>query len=282
MRWLIDPFRYEFMVRALVAGLLAVVATSVAGTWVVLRRLAFMGDALAHGIIPGIAAALLIGIDPVIGALGAAVVMIGAIALIHRTTRLGEDTAIGLLFVGMLALGVIVISRSHSFAVDLVAVLFGDVLGVSVGDLWLQVGAAVLVVAGVVLFYRPLLALAFNEQKAEALGMRPRLANLVMLGLITVAVVSSFRAVGALLVFGLLVAPPATAILIARRVPVVMAVAMLLGFTEVAFGLVISFHADTATGATVSGLAVAVFFVVLAVTRAATRVRLANGERTEG
>lgn len=282
MRWLIDPFRYEFMVRALVAGLLAVVATSVAGTWVVLRRLAFMGDALAHGIIPGIAAALLIGIDPVIGALGAAVVMIGAIALIHRTTRLGEDTAIGLLFVGMLALGVIVISRSHSFAVDLVAVLFGDVLGVSVGDLWLQVGAAVLVVAGGVLFYRPLLALAFNEQKAEALGMRPRLANLVMLGLITVAVVSSFRAVGALLVFGLLVAPPATAILIARRVPVVMAVAMLLGFTEVAFGLVISFHADTATGATVSGLAVAVFFVVLAVTRAATRVRLANGERTEG
>src|SRR3972149_2037849 len=256
MRWLIDPFRYEFMVRALVAGLLAVVATSVAGTWVVLRRLAFMGDALAHGILPACAAALLIGIGPVIGALGAAVVMIGAIALIHRTTRLGEDTAIGLLFVGMLALGVIVISRSHSFAVDL---------------------AAVLVVAGVVLFYRPLLALAFNEQKAEALGMRPRLANLVMLGLITVAVVSSFQAVGALLVFGLLVAPPATAILIARRVPVVMGVAMLLGFAEVVGGLLISFHANTATGATVSALAVGGFFVVLAGTRAVARLRLPGG-----
>src|SRR3970040_1369682 len=108
MHWMTDPFAYDFMRRALMSGLLAVVATSVAGTWVVLRRLAFMGDALAHGIIPGIAAALLIGIDPVIGALGAAVVMIGAIALIHRTTRLGEDTAIGLLCVGMLALGVVV------------------------------------------------------------------------------------------------------------------------------------------------------------------------------
>lgn len=277
MHWLTDPFTYDFMQRALLAGLLAVVATSVAGTWVVLRRLAFMGDALAHGIVPGIALALLIGVDPVIGAVAAAMVMIGAIALIHRTTRLGEDTAIGLLFVGMLAVGVIVISRTHSFAVDLVAVLFGDVLGVSVGDLWLQLVASVLVIAGVVLFYRPLLALAFNEQKAEALGMRPRVANLVMLGLITIAVVSSFRAVGALLLFGLLVAPPATAILLARRVPVVMTVAMLLGFAEVVGGLVISFHNDTATGATVSGLSVAVFFVVLAGTRVANRIGARRG-----
>ena len=277
MHWLTDPFTYDFMQRALLAGLLAVVATSVAGTWVVLRRLAFMGDALAHGIVPGIALALLIGVDPVIGAVAAAMVMIGAIALIHRTTRLGEDTAIGLLFVGMLAVGVIVISRTHGFAVDLVAVLFGDVLGVSVGDLWLQLVASALVIAGVVLFYRPLLALAFNEQKAEALGMRPKVANLVMLGLITIAVVSSFRAVGALLLFGLLVAPPATAILMARRVPVVMAVAMLLGFAEVVGGLVISFHNDTATGATVSGLSVAVFFVVLAVTRVATRLGAHRG-----
>jgi ABC-type Mn2+/Zn2+ transport system permease subunit len=281
VHWLTDPFAYDFMRRALFAGLLAVVATSVAGTWVVLRRLAFMGDALAHGIVPGVAVALLIGMDPVLGALAAALVMIGAISLIHRTTRLGEDTAIGLLFVGMLAIGVIVISRTRSFAVDLVAVLFGDVLGVTVGDLWLQVGAAILVLLGVVIFYRPLLTLAFNEQKAEALGMRPRLANLVMLGLITVAVVSSFRAVGALLVFGLLVAPPATAVLVARRVPVVMGVAMLLGFVEVAAGLLVSYHADTASGATVAGLAVAVFFVVLVITRVTGRMRRRRSPATD-
>ncbi|HHC07837.1 MAG TPA: metal ABC transporter permease, partial [Actinobacteria bacterium] len=110
--WLVDPFRLDLMRRALVAGLLVAVTTSLVGTWVVLRGMAFMGDALAHGVVPGLAAALLLGIHPVVGAFAAAAVMVGAIAAIHRATRLREDTAIGLLFVGMLALGVVVVSRS--------------------------------------------------------------------------------------------------------------------------------------------------------------------------
>ena len=264
MDWLIDPFSFDFMQRALAAGVLAVLTTSLVGTWVILRGLAFMGDALAHGVLPGIAVALLLGVHPMLGAAVAAVVMVGAISLVHRTTRLTEDTAIGLLFVGMLALGVIIISRSGSFAVDLVAILFGDVLGTSWGDLVVQGVAAVIAVGGVVLFYRPLLVLSFNEQKAATLGLRPRLAHLLMMGLITVAVVASFQTVGALLVFGLLIAPPATAVLVARRVPIVMVAASVLGTVEVAGGLLISFHFDTAAGATMSGLAVAVFFVVLA------------------
>jgi len=262
--WLTEPFSYDFMQRALAAGVLAVLTTSVVGTWVILRGLSFMGDALAHGVLPGIAVAVLLDLNPVIGAAVAAVVMVGAISLVHRTTRLSEDTAIGLLFVGMLALGVIIISRSGSFAVDLVAILFGDVLGTTWGDLALQGAAAVVALAGVTLFYRPLLVLCFNEQKAATLGLRPRLAHLLMMGLITLAVVSSFQAVGALLVFGLLIAPPATAVLLARRVPTVMVVAAALGVVEVAVGLLISYHLDTAAGATLSGLAVAVFFLVLA------------------
>ena len=268
MDWLTHPFSFDFMQRALAAGVLAALTTSVVGTWVILRGLAFMGDALAHGVLPGIAVALLLGLNPVLGAAVAAVVMVGAISLVHRTTRLSEDTAIGLLFVGMLALGVIIISRSGSFAVDLVAILFGDVLGTSGGDLVLQAVAAVVALAGVALFYRPLLVLCFNEQKAATLGLRPRLTHLVMMGLITLAVISSFQAVGALLVFGLLIAPPATAVLLARRVPTVMLTAAALGIVEVAAGLLISFHLDTAAGATMSGLAVAVFFVVLVGTRA--------------
>lgn len=264
MDWLTDPFSFDFMQRALAAGVLAVLTTSLVGTWVILRGLAFMGDALAHGVLPGIAVALLLGIHPMLGAAVAAVIMVGAISLVHRTTRLTEDTGIGLLFVGMLALGVIVISRSGSFAVDLVAILFGDVLGTSWGDLVIQGVAAAIAVGGVVLFYRPLLVLSFNEQKAATLGLRPRLAHLVMMGLITVAVVASFPTVGALLVFGLLIAPPATAVLVARRVPTVMVTASVLGTVEVTAGLLISFHLDTAAGATMSGLAVAVFFVVLA------------------
>lgn len=271
MDWLTEPFSYDFMQRALLAGILAVATTSVVGTWVIIRGLAFMGDALAHGILPGVAIALLLDVNPVVGAAAAAIVMIGAISLIHRTTRLSEDTAIGLLFVGMLAVGVIVISRSGSFAVDLVAILFGDVLGTTTGDLVVQAVAAGIVTGGVVAFYRPLMALSFNEAKAEALGLRPRLAHLVMMTLITVAVVASFQAVGALLVFGLLVAPPATAVLVAHRVPVVMVAAALIGAVEVLAGLIISFHFDTAAGATMSGLAVAVFFVVLLIRRLRNR-----------
>ncbi|MCU0281453.1 MAG: metal ABC transporter permease [Acidimicrobiia bacterium] len=275
MDWLTEPFSFDFMQRALAAGVLAVLTTSVVGTWVILRGLAFMGDALSHGVLPGIAVALLLDIHPMIGAAVAAVVMVGAISLVHRTTRLSEDTAIGLLFVGMLALGVIIISRSGSFAIDLVAILFGDVLGTSNGDLVVQGVAAALALGGVTLFYRPLLVLCFNEQKAATLGLRPRLAHLVMMALITVAVVSSFQAVGALLVFGLLIAPPATAVLVARRVPTVMVVAAALGIVEVAAGLLISYHLDTAAGATMSGLAVAVFFVMLA----GTRLRAASAGR---
>lgn len=267
MGWLTEPFSFDFMLRAWAAGVLAAVTTSVVGTWVILRGLAFMGDALAHGLLPGIALALLFGIDPMVGAAAAAVVMVAAISLVHRATRLSEDTAIGLLFVGMLALGVVLISRSGSFAVDLVAILFGDVLGTSVSDLVVQGVVAAVAVGGVVLFYRPLLVLSFNEQKAATLGLRPRLANLVMMGLITMAVVASFPAVGALLVFGLLIAPPATAVLVARRVPTVMVTAAVLGVIEVTAGLLISYHADTAAGATMSGLAVAVFFLVLAIVR---------------
>ncbi len=268
MDWLTHPFSFEFMQRALAAGVLAALTTSVVGTWVILRGLAFMGDALAHGVLPGIAIAVLLDLNPVVGAAVAAVVMVGAISLVHRTTRLSEDTAIGLLFVGMLALGVIIISRSGSFAVDLVAILFGDVLGTTKGDLVMQAVAAALALGGGTLLYRPLLVLCFNEQKAATLGLRPRLAHLVMMGLITLAVVSSFQAVGALLVFGLLIAPPASAVLLARRVPTVMAVAAALGIFEVVAGLLISYHFDTAAGATMSGLAVTVFFLILAGTQA--------------
>lgn len=273
MDWLTDPFANEFMIRALLAGTLAVITTSVVGTWVIIRGLAFMGDALAHGVLPGIAVAFLLDVNLMVGAAAAAVVMILSISLIHRTTRLSEDTSIGLLFVGMLALGVIIISRSGSFAVDLVAILFGDVLGTTANDIVIQATAALAVVGGVAVFYRPLLALSFNEQKAQVLGMNPGLANLVMMGMITLAVITSFRTVGTMLVFGLLIAPPATASLVARRVPFMMASSVIIGTLAVLVGLMLSFHLDVAAGATMSGLAVAFFFLTLALTRLTGRLR---------
>ncbi len=271
--YITDPFALGFMQRSLLVGVLAVVTTSVVGTWVVLRGLAFMGDALAHGVVPGIAIAFILEVNLVLGAAVAALVMIGAISLIHRTTTLTEDTAIGLLFVGMLALGVIIISKAGSFAVDLVAILFGDVLGTTTSDIVVQLIASAVALGGVALFYRPLLVLAFNEEKAEVLGLNPRLTHLVMMGLVTLAVVTSFQTVGTMLVFGLLIAPPATAALIARRVPVMMATAVAIGSLSVVLGLVFSFHYDLAAGATISGIAVAIFFVVLIGRQVARAIR---------
>ncbi len=274
MTWLTEPFTFDFMQRALLAGALVAVTTSVVGTWVVLRGLAFMGDALAHGVLPGLALAFLLDINLTLGAVAGAVVMLAGITLTHRKARLTEDTAIGLLFVGMLALGVIIISRTGSFAAELTGFLFGDILGISTGDLWLSLIGAVVAVVVTVAFYRAFLVLAFNEQKARMLGLRPAVADALMMALITLAIVTSFRAVGTLLVFGLLVAPPAAAAQIVRRVPALMVTATLIATVSVVVGLVASWHLDTAGGATVSFVAVLFFFLVLIVSSLRRDVRI--------
>lgn len=264
MDWFTDPFALAFQQRALLAGSLAAVATSAAGIWVVVRGMTFLGDALVHGVVPGIALAVLIGFDPAIGAAIAAVVMIGGIRLVHRQTAFAEDTGIGLLFVGMLGLGVILISRSDSYTGSLTAILFGNAFGVTAGDLvWHGVIAAV-TVAGSLLFYRRFLVLSFNEQKAQLLGLRPALSHGVLLGLTTLAIIGSSRTVGTLLVLGLMVAPPATAALLVRRVPSMMALSAVIGIGSVAVGLVVSYHAGTSGSATMAVLPVGLFFLVLA------------------
>jgi zinc/manganese transport system permease protein len=257
LEWLTEPFAVRFMQQALLGGLLAAVTTALIGTWVVIRGMAFMGDALAHGVLPGIALAFVLGLDLTLGAIAGALVMVAGIAFVHRRAPgLREDTGIGLLFVGMLALGVIIVSRLPSFTTSLTTFLFGDILGIRVGDLAVQVVATALAIVGVVLGYRPFLVLSFNEAKAEVLCLHPRLAHLAMLTLLTLAIVSSFRAVGTLLVFGLLIAPPATAALLARSVPAMMLTAVGLGSGAVVVGLLVSWHLGTAAGATVAGVAV--------------------------
>lgn len=273
MHLLVDPFDLEFMQRALLAGMLAVVASSVVGTWVVLRGLSFIGDALAHGVIPGMALAVLWGFDLTLGAFATAAVMVAGIGVVNRRAHLGEDTAVGLLFVGMLALGVIIVSKSATFTSDVQHLLFGDVLGVTWSDVARQAVAALVVVVATALGYRPLLALSFNEGKAASLGLRPGATHLLLLALVAVAIVSSFQAVGTLLVFGLLVGPPATAALLARRVWRCMVLAVLLGWVAVVVGLVLSYHHGTAAGATMAATSVAGFFAVLTVQEVVRAVR---------
>jgi ABC-type Mn2+/Zn2+ transport system permease subunit len=272
--WLIAPFELAFQQRALIGGSVAAVALALVGTWVVIRGMSFLGDALVHGVVPGIAVAILFGFNVLIGAAAAAVLMMLGINLVHRQTTFSEDTSIGLLFVGMLGLGVIIISRTDSYSGNLTEILFGDALGVTAADIGLLAGLLVVTLVGTVLLFRPFLALSFNEQKAQLLGLRPRMAHAALLGLITIAIVGSFQTVGTLLVFGLLVGPPATAALIVRRVPMIMTLAAGIGVFSVAVGLVISYHANTSGSATMAVVPIVLFFVTLSgrALRAHTRV----------
>ncbi len=273
--WWVTPFANDESLRlALFAGLLAVVSTSVVGVWVVLRGMSFFGDALAHGVLPGIAIAFVVGGNTTVGAAVSALVMIGGISVVKSHSPLPEDVSIGILFIGMLALAVAIISSSTGSSVDdLDRFLFGSVTGVDGADLVRQAIAAVVAVAGVVVLHRALLALTFDEASAGLIGFRPRLTHGVLLALVALAIIASFKTVGNLLVFAFLVAPPATATLVARSVHRIMVVAVLLGSVSIVVGLLVSFHRGTAAGASMALSAVTLFFVVLAGKSAVSSVR---------
>ncbi|QCR18308.1 zinc ABC transporter permease AztB [Agrococcus sp. SGAir0287] len=259
MPWILEPFATAFFGRALLGGVLAATICAIAGAWVVSRGMAFLGEALGHGMLPGVAIATLLGASPIAGAAASAAVMGLGIGWLTRRSRMQHDTAIGIAFVAMLATGVIVVSRSGSFATDVTAMLFGDVLAIRASELAalaVGLGATILVAA---LLHRPLTALAFDERVATTLGMRPRLARLGLAALVIVAVVASYQAVGTLLVVALLVAPPAAAALWARSVAATMAGGAAIGAAAVVVGLLASWHLATAAGASIAVAAVALF-----------------------
>jgi ABC-type Mn2+/Zn2+ transport system permease subunit len=263
VEWWLAPFELGFQQRALWGGILAALMASTVGTWLVLRGMSFFGDAFVHGIIPGIAAAVVLDINPFIGAAVAALVMVVAIELVQRKTVLGEDTSIGLLFVGMLALGVVIISQLDSYSGSLTSILFGDALGVTWSGIYSQLVLLAIVLIAVVVLYRPLLALSLNKEKAELLGMRPGFTHAALLALIALAVIGSYQSVGTLLVFGLLVGPPAVASLLSRSVVQMMMVAALVGVISVWLGLTISYHFGTAASATMALVPIILFFALL-------------------
>ena len=272
MNWLTDPWSWwvepfldnPAMVRALWAVLLTAACTSLVGTWVVLRGMSFLGDALAHGVLPGIAIAFVIGADTTLGAFIAAVLMVGGVNVVRAASPLPDDASIGILFVGFLALAVVVMSSQRaSYTGDLTRFLFGSITGVDSADLTRQAVVTAITVVAVVVLYRALLVGTFDERQATLLGLRPRLTRLILLVLVALAIVASFGTVGNLLVFAFLIAPPATATLLVRRVPAIMAVGVAIGAVCGLVGLLISYHHATAAGATMALCTVVVFFTAL-------------------
>nr|WP_315267189.1 zinc ABC transporter permease AztB [Microbacterium lemovicicum] len=252
----LEPFALGFVQRALVGGALVAVLCGVVGTWVVIRGMAFLGEALAHGMLPGVALATVLGAPVLLGgALGAVLMSVG-IGALQRRGRLSYDTSIGLLFVSMLALGVIIISHSGSFATDATSILFGDILAITTADLALLGIAAVVGLIVAFIAHRSLVALALDARIAFVLGLRPRLAQAALVGLVTLAVVASYQAVGSLLVVGLLLAPAVAAGQWTTRIPSQMFLAAVFGVAAVFVGLLVSWHAATAAGASVAAAAI--------------------------
>jgi ABC-type Mn2+/Zn2+ transport system permease subunit len=259
MAWLIEPLSYGFMQRGLAAGLLVGVLCAVVGCYVVLRGMAFLGDALAHAVLPGVAVAYLLGGNLTLGALVAAVAVALLIALSARQGAVREDTAIGIWFAAALALGVALISSLRTYAVDLSHILFGNLLGVSPGDLALVavIGAGVLGL--VALFYRPFLVISFDPVLAATLRWPAERLRGLLLVLLALTIVVSLQTVGVSLVAALLVTPAATAYLLTRRLPAMMAVAAALGAISSTVGLYLSYYLNIASGAAVVLTATAFF-----------------------
>lgn len=260
--WLITPLTYEFMQRGLLASLMVGVLCAVIGCYVVLRGMAFLGDALAHAILPGVAVAYLLKGNLLVGALVAAIVVALGIGYISRQATIKEDTAIGILFAAALSLGVALISTIKTYAVDLTHILFGNVLGVSQTDLWLTAGLGLIVLATIALLFKEFLVISFDPVLAATLRLpAERLRNLMLI-LLALTIVVSLQTVGVGLVSAMLVTPGATAYLLTRRLSTMMLIAASLGAFSSVAGLYLSFYVNVASGAAVVLTATLIFLLV--------------------
>ena len=280
IEWLVAPLRHAFMVRALIASVLVGGLCSVVGAFVVLRSMAFLGDAIAHSVLPGIATGMLVAgrgdrRSLFWWALATSVLVALGIGWVSRRGRLREETAIGIVFAGTFALGIALLSRVRGFALDLVHVLFGDVLGVSTADLVLiaAFGAGVLLV--IFLFYKELLLVSFDPTHAATLRLPVAAYQSLTLVLVAVTVVVSLQVVGLALTLALLVAPTSTALLFVRRVPLAMAVGAAVGAASGILGLYVSYYLGVASGAAIVLVAIAAFLCALAIAGLRRRVRRA-------
>lgn len=266
IQFILAPLQYPFMIRGLVATVMVGIVCATMGTYVVLRGMAFFGDALAHAILPGIAVGYLVGggareplfwwamLTAVLSALG-----IGAIS---RATQIKEDTAIGIIFAGMFALGVALISTVRSYTVDLTHFLFGEVLSVRTADLKLTGAFVVLILLLVILFYKEFLVISFDPILAATLRIPVNLLDFLLMVLIALSIVVSLQTVGVALMVAMLVTPAATAYLLTRRLPTMMVLAMIIASVSGWIGLYISFYVQIASGAAIVLVATAIFGLV--------------------
>jgi ABC-type Mn2+/Zn2+ transport system permease subunit len=274
--WLTAPFQYPFMLRALWASLIVGVVCPVLGTYVVLRGMAFLGDALAHIILPGVVLAFLLGWPLALGALLAGALAALAIQFISSRAELREDAAIGVVLAGAFALGVALISLQRSYAVDLAHILFGDLLGVTAADLALIGGLGLVVLLVVLAFYKEFLVLSFDPLLAATLRLPVGLLKNLLLVLLAVVIVMSLQVVGVALVLAMLVTPASAAYLWSRRLPPMMLLSAGFGSISALIGLLLSYYLDLASGPAIVLVETALFGLAFLLGRRRGRLRPAD------
>ncbi len=265
MHWLTDPFQTEFMRRAFIAAIIIGIVAPVVGTWIVLRRMANLGDAMSHGTLAGVGLAYAAGLNVLIGAMGAGLVIAILLLLFSSNRRIGQETVITVLGTAFFAIGVVVISRLDT-GVELTHFLFGRLLTVSWGDIWLNLALGGGTVLVVVLLFGELRLATFDHVQAEQVGVHVEVVQAVLVLLLSVVVVISLRAVGTIMSVTMLVTPAATARLLARTLKQMTLIGVAIGVSVGVVGLMLSYHLDSAPGATIGLLAAGVFAAVFAIT----------------
>jgi manganese/iron transport system permease protein len=250
MNWLLEPLRYSFMQTAILAAILVGIACATIGVYVVLRRMAFIGDALAHTALPGLVVAYLNGWSLFGGAVVAGLLTALGIGWLSRRQEVREDTAIGILFTGMFALGILLISTTRSFR-DLTHILFGNILGVTPSDLLLIGAVTLITLIALVAFHKELELTSYDPTHAEVIGIKADRLRYLLLIMLSLTVVTSIQVVGVVLTSAMLVTPAAAAALVTNRLPRMMLIASLIAIASGIAGLYISFYQNVASGAAI-------------------------------
>ncbi len=271
---LLAPFHYDFMQRAFIAAVFVGLLCSVMGTFVILRKLSFIGDGIAHASFAGIVIAYLRGLNYNVGAAIVAVITALGIGFVHRRGKISLDTTIGVLFTGAFALGIFLMSRQQNYAVDLQSFLFGDILAVGPNDLKMIAVLSAIVALAVVVLFRSLIYTTFDPVVAQASGIRSGVTEYVLLALLALTIIVALQSVGIILVAALLVTPAAAAYQLTSRFMPMMRLSAIFGVVSTVGGLYLSYYLGSSSGATIVLLATVLFFIAMGVKQ--TRALLAR------
>lgn len=282
IEWLIEPLTFEFMQRAFLVAVVVGVACAVLSCWLTLLGWSLMGDAVSHAVLPGVVLSYVIGAPFAAGAFIFGAGAVGLIGGLNRTSRVKEDAAIGIVFTGLFALGLVLVSVIPS-QIDLFHILFGNVLGVSDADIWQVLILGAIVIAVLLAVRKTLVLYAFDPVHAHAIGISPRKMEMLLLGALALTVIVALQAVGIVLVVAMLITPGATAYLLTNRFDRMIALAVGTGVLSTVLGTYLSYHLDASTGGMIVVVLTTLFFAAYVYNRLQpSRKRPENASRSTG